>query len=62
MRNCCIYDEEEHKIIAFYEGEIDKKQIIRTLGKTLPGFMIPIVFVQLDVSRLRKMERLTGSS
>lgn len=54
VRNCCIYDEEEHKIIAFYEGEIDKKQIIRTLGKTLPGFMIPNVFVQLETLPVTK--------
>ena len=54
VRNCCIYDEEEHKIIAFYEGEIDKKQIIRALGKTLPGFMIPNVFVQLETLPVTK--------
>ena len=47
-RACCTYDEPETKIIAFYEGEAEKRQIVRALGKKLPAYMIPNVWVKLD--------------
>lgn len=45
-RACCIF--ENNKIHAFYDGEIEKKEIVRELKKTLPVFMIPNVFIQLE--------------
>lgn len=47
-RACCTYDESENKIVAFYEGEAEKRQIVRALGKKLPAYMIPNVWVKLD--------------
>ena len=47
-RACCTYDESENKIVAFYEGEAEKQQIVRALGKKLPAYMIPNVWVKLD--------------
>lgn len=47
-RACCTYDEPENKIIAFYEGEAEKRQIVRALGKKLPAYMIPNVWVKMD--------------
>ena len=47
-RACCAYDESENKIVAFYEGEAEKQQIVRALGKKLPAYMIPNVWVKLD--------------
>lgn len=35
-----MYDEAKGKI-AFYEGDLEKKQIVRAIGTRLPGFMIP---------------------
>lgn len=46
-RVCCIFDQDENKIIAFYEGDVEKKLLIRELGKKLPKFMIPNVFSQV---------------
>lgn len=46
-RVCCIFDQDENKIIAFYEGDVEKKLLIRELGKKLPKFMIPNVFEQV---------------
>lgn len=43
-RVCCIFDENKNKIIAFYEGDIDKKEITRQVGTSLPVYMIPNVF------------------
>lgn len=45
-RACCIF--ENNKIHAFYDGVIDKKEIVRGLKKTLPVFMIPNVFIQVE--------------
>ena len=47
VRVCCIYDEDKNTIVAFYEGDIEKRQIVRQIGTKLPAFMIPNVFVQL---------------
>ena len=45
-RACCIF--ENNKIHAFYDGAIDKKEIVRGIKKTLPVFMVPNVFQQVD--------------
>lgn len=45
-RACCIF--ENNKIHAFYDGEIEKKEIVRGLKKTLPVFMIPNVFIRVE--------------
>ena len=34
-RGCCIYDEEKNKIVVFYEGELEKRQIVKSLGTGL---------------------------
>lgn len=46
QRSCCIF--EDNKIIAFYDGEIEKRNIVRELKKALPTFMIPNVFKQVE--------------
>lgn len=45
-RACCIF--ENNKIHAFYDGDIEKKEIVRGIKKTLPVFMVPNVFKQID--------------
>lgn len=45
-RACCIF--ENNKIHAFYDGEIEKKEIVRGLKKVLPVFMVPNVFNKVD--------------
>lgn len=47
-RVCCIYDQDENKIIGFFEGNTDKKTITRELNAKLPKFMVPNVFVQVE--------------
>ena len=53
-RVCCIYDEPNTKIIAFYVGELESKEIIRGMGEKLPRFMIPNVFQKVDAMPLTK--------
>lgn len=53
-RVCCIFDEAAGKITAFYEGDIEKKEIVRQLRKTLPAYMIPGAFFRVDAMPLTK--------
>lgn len=53
-RVCCIYDHDENKIIAFFDGDTDKKLITRELNKKLPKFMIPNVFEKVCSMPLTK--------
>lgn len=54
QRVCCIYDEKKNKIVAFYEGEVEKRQIVRMLSQSVPAFMIPNVFTKMDRLPLTK--------
>lgn len=59
-RTCCIYDEKSNKIIAFYEGDVEKKQIIQRIGVFLPAFMIPNKFKKISgfsVTKNGKIDR-----
>ncbi len=53
-RNLCVYDEPKGKIVAFYEGDIEKRQIVKAIGTRLPAFMIPNVFIKIDEFPLNK--------
>lgn len=53
-RSLCMYHEAKGKIIAFYEGNLEKKQIVRAIGTKLPAFMIPNVFIRVDEFPLTK--------
>ena len=51
-RSCCLY-EQEH-ILAFYEGEGERRELLRELKKTLPAFMLPDQFLQMEHFPLTK--------
>ncbi len=53
-RVCCIYDEPNTKIIGFYVGEPDAKEIIRQLTEKLPRFMIPNIFRKVETMPITK--------
>ena len=47
--NCCTqFDEDKSKLIAFYIGDIDKKELHAFLKEILPVHMIPNKFIQLE--------------
>lgn len=52
QRSCCLF--ENNKIIAFYDGDIERRALIRALKKELPAFMIPNVFYQVESFPLTK--------
>lgn len=45
---CCIYDKEKEKIVLFYVGEKDKKEVKGILKDKLPRYMLPNKIIQLD--------------
>lgn len=47
-RACCIYEEEKEKVIAFYEGNIEKKDVTLFLKKRLPPYMVPNKCINLE--------------
>jgi len=53
-RACCIFDEENAKIIGFYEGEIEKKELVKQLRQWIPAFMIPNSFCRREQLLLNK--------
>ncbi|MFI3175847.1 MAG: amino acid adenylation domain-containing protein [Bacillota bacterium] len=44
----CLFEKETEKITCVYSGDIDKKNLAKQLRDTLPKYMIPNIYVQLE--------------
>ena len=58
---CCIYIKEIEKIVLFYSGDIEKKELTVKLKNKLPRYMLPNAVLRLDRLPLTpngKMDRL----
>ena len=53
-RVCCIYGETENKLVAFYVGNADKRELRHCVKEQMPGFMVPDIFMQVDQMPLTK--------
>lgn len=53
-RACCIYDSEKKKLVLFYTGDRDKKELEKDLRTRLPDFMVPNRTIQIDRMPLNK--------
>jgi acyl-coenzyme A synthetase/AMP-(fatty) acid ligase len=62
VKTCCsIYVKEEGKIVLFYVGEIEKRELTKALKEKLPRYMIPNAMIQMEMLPLTangKMNRL----
>jgi amino acid adenylation domain len=47
LRACCVFDQLKNRIVAFYVGTIEEKQIRSKMQEALPAYMIPTRFVTL---------------
>lgn len=47
-RACCLFWEEKQRIIAFYDGNANKKDVLLALRETLPTFMLPNAIIPLE--------------
>lgn len=59
-RNCCIYLAEKNKILCFYQGSIDKKDLVAKLKESLLPYMVPNLFIQqeqLPITKNGKIDR-----
>lgn len=59
-RSCCLFDEEKNKIVAFYQGQIERRPLARQLSAYLPAFMVPNIFRQVEglpVTKNGKIDR-----
>ena len=54
IRSCCLFDQGKSKIVAFYEGNVERKEIVRALKQYLPAFMVPNAFRQVEQMPLTK--------
>lgn len=48
QRACCIFDNDKNKIVAFYVGKIEKKEIQKKMYESLPIHMVPKIFYQIE--------------
>ena len=53
-RALCMYLHDKGKILAFTTGEADKAAITQALHVTLPSYMIPNIFMQVDEMPMTK--------
>lgn len=61
-RCCCLFDEKKNKIVAFYEGEIVKRELKKKMGEKLPMFMLPNVFFAVESLPLTKNGKIDRKS
>ena len=54
IRSCCLFDQDKGKIVAFYEGNVERKEIVRALKQYLPAFMVPNAFRKVEQMPLTK--------
>ncbi len=47
-RACCLYNEKNSRIVAFYEGETEKERLMEILKEALPSYMLPGVYHRLS--------------
>ena len=48
--SCCIYDKEKEKIVLFYVGDMEVKDLVAILKNKLPRYMIP--------NKVEKLEKM----
>ena len=53
-RACCIYDAKKKRLILFYTGEREKKDLEKELREVLPPFMVPNKTIRLESMPLNK--------
>jgi acyl-CoA synthetase (AMP-forming)/AMP-acid ligase II len=49
-----VFHKDENKILGFYTGTADKKEIVKGLLEKLPKFMVPQEFVNVEKMPLTK--------
>ena len=53
-RASCLFDHDKNKIVAYYVGTPSKQEVIEQLKLTLPKYMIPNIFFQVESLPINK--------
>ena len=59
-RSCCLYDNNKKKLLLVVSGNVDKKELLESMRKDLPPFMIPnkvFVVEQMPMTKNGKIDR-----
>ena len=48
IENCCVYDTAQKKIVLFYVGTIEEKQLLKEINHKLLDYMQPRKLVRLE--------------
>lgn len=59
---CCIYDNIKNKIVLYYVGDMDEREMANVLKEKLPRYMIPNSIIKMDELPLTangKIDRVT---
>ena len=63
----CVYDSERKKLVLWYDGDLDEKELTRELKGKLPRYMLPNRILRVDrlpftangkIDRTKLMEEL----
>lgn len=60
-QNCCVFDDQHQKIIMFYTGSVEEKELSAALKGMIPDYMIPSKFIRLKIMPLNlngKMDKV----
>ncbi|MDD3339288.1 MAG: amino acid adenylation domain-containing protein [Lachnospiraceae bacterium] len=58
--SCCLFDKESGRLFAYYQGEMDKKELHKHLERKVPHYMIPnriCQMIQLPMTKNGKINR-----
>lgn len=47
-RVACLYEHKTQKIVAVYEGSVEKSDLIKDIKERIPAYMMPSIFHKLD--------------
>lgn len=61
-RCVCVYDEEHHRLSAYYTGDVGKKALHLTLKEKLPIYMVPNRFYHVIEFILNKNGKIDRKS
>ena len=53
-KSCCLLDQKKNQLVAFYQGEAEKKQIRAQLKKQVPIYMVPHKMIRISAFPLNK--------
>lgn len=47
-QTCCVYDDENKKIVMFYTGDMEEADVLKYMRGLLPRYMLPAKCIRLD--------------